>query len=277
MMFRLTIIVMLMAFWPVASYAQDPGLQDSVIVLSDSVGGDSVVNLWIIVKTDDSVGSYNIPLTITLIDGEPGYHLREIGYYSTMLLWDMVYDTVILEDRYIHMYGQHDTGGAPNPPLNTGYYYLQCWSLNFEFEPGYWSFIEIDTTDNPAYGSLSFRLTDGITEFTPAFVKGYIYQGIILGNNSEDDMYPTGFSINQNYPNPFNASATIEFTLPEESEIEISVYNILGQKVAVLFEGIEDAGTHSVTWDAGDVPSGVYFARLEGGSETRAVKMLLLR
>ncbi len=274
---RYLIVALLSILIAAISYAQDPGLQDSVMVVSDSVGGDSVINLRIVVKTDDSVGSYNIPLTITLIDGEPGYHLTDISYYYTMLQWDMVYDTVILEDRYIHMYGQHDTGGAPNPPLITGYYYLHCWSLNFEFEPETWSFIEIDTTNNPAYGSLSFRLTDGVTEFTPAFVKGYIFQGIILDNYSESLQIPNRIILMQNHPNPFNAATTIEFTLPEEAEVGLLVYNILGQKIATLFDGRRPAGNYSLTWNAVDYPSGIYFARLKADLYSQSIKMILLK
>jgi hypothetical protein len=88
---------------------------------------------------------------------------------------------------------------------------------------------------------------------------------------------PRHYILFQNYPNPFNTSTTIEFSLPEQAHVELSIYNILGQKVAVIFKGVKPAGTHTVVWDAGDMPSGVYFARLEGGGDSRAVKMLLLK
>jgi parallel beta-helix repeat protein len=88
---------------------------------------------------------------------------------------------------------------------------------------------------------------------------------------------PRHYILYQNYPNPFNASTTIEFTLPKESHVELSVYNILGQKVATLFEGQKTAGKHSVTWDAGVAPSGVYFARLKSRGNCKTMKMLLLK
>jgi len=88
---------------------------------------------------------------------------------------------------------------------------------------------------------------------------------------------PEKFIFPQNHPNPFNASTTIEFILVEETEIELAIYNILGQKVAVLLNGHKMAGKHAVTWDAGVAPSGVYFARLESKGDSRTMKMLLLK
>jgi hypothetical protein len=91
------------------------------------------------------------------------------------------------------------------------------------------------------------------------------------------DIIPSHFSLPQNHPNPFNTSTTIEFSLPEAAHVELSVYNILGQKVAVLFDGQKQAGKHAVTWDAAVAPSGVYFARLKCGSFSETINMLLLK
>jgi hypothetical protein len=79
------------------------------------------------------------------------------------------------------------------------------------------------------------------------------------------------------YPNPFNATTTIEYGLTESSYFTLSVYNLLGQRIAIIFEGIQDAGEHSITWDASAFPSGVYFARLEAGGRSKTVKIVLLR
>ncbi|MBN2365866.1 MAG: T9SS C-terminal target domain-containing protein [Calditrichaeota bacterium] len=79
-----------------------------------------------------------------------------------------------------------------------------------------------------------------------------------------------------NYPNPFNPSTTIEFTLPEQSEVVLMVYDVLGRQVAVLAEGEKPAGTYRIRWQAGNIPGGVYFYRLQAGSFTRILKMVLL-
>ncbi|UCC79597.1 MAG: right-handed parallel beta-helix repeat-containing protein [Candidatus Zixiibacteriota bacterium] len=88
---------------------------------------------------------------------------------------------------------------------------------------------------------------------------------------------PTEPILLQNYPNPFNAATNIEFILSRRSFLSITIYNILGQEVAILYRGIRQAGAHTISWDASDFPSGVYFARLEAGGYTRNIKMLLLK
>jgi hypothetical protein len=92
-----------------------------------------------------------------------------------------------------------------------------------------------------------------------------------------DNIKPTNLYFSQSYPNPFNASTTISYSLPEQSDVRIEIYNILGEKVAVLFEGSRKAGHHTVTWQAINNPSGVYFARLQARGHSDNVKMVLLK
>ena len=77
---------------------------------------------------------------------------------------------------------------------------------------------------------------------------------------------PDFFSLAQNYPNPFNPTTKIQYILKHRSQVKITIYNILGNKIAILSNSIQEAGTRSVTWDANDVASGVYFYRLEAVS-----------
>jgi hypothetical protein len=137
--------------------------------------------------------------------------------------------------------------------------------------------VTIDTTHDPVNGSVLFGLIDGTRTLEPVLTPGAIFYG--MSSEGPDNMLhlPDKFQLSQNYSNPFNASTTIEFTLPEAAEVQLSIYNILGQKVAVIFAGIKQAGVHSVTWDAGDVPSGVYFARLEVEGNSNSIRMVLLK
>jgi serine protease len=88
---------------------------------------------------------------------------------------------------------------------------------------------------------------------------------------------PTAFRLLPNYPNPFNSSTVLSFRLGEELPVEISIYSILGQRVAILQRGMLEAGYHTITWNADDLPSGIYFARIEANERTRCLKMLLIR
>jgi uncharacterized repeat protein (TIGR02543 family) len=102
-----------------------------------------------------------------------------------------------------------------------------------------------------------------------------IYDAII---EQSPDLLPTIYRLYQNYPNPFNPSTRIKYQLPRASAVELSVYNLLGQKVAILVSGDKQAGYHHVVWDAYGFASGIYFYRLttsRGFCQSR--KMVLLR
>ncbi len=101
-------------------------------------------------------------------------------------------------------------------------------------------------------------------------------------NSRSGELVPTDFTLSQNYPNPFNPTTTIRFGLPNAAQVELAIYNIVGQKVKLLVRDYHQAGHHEAEWQGTDdegrpVASGVYFYRLtsEGVNETR--KMLLLK
>jgi hypothetical protein len=88
---------------------------------------------------------------------------------------------------------------------------------------------------------------------------------------------PTTFELSQNYPNPFNAQTNIDFNLEKDSQVDLNVYDITGAKVANLVDGELEAGHHSITWDASEVSSGVYYYKMRTNGEVTARKMTLLK
>jgi hypothetical protein len=88
---------------------------------------------------------------------------------------------------------------------------------------------------------------------------------------------PMACGLLQNYPNPFNATTRLSYMLPDPGPASIHIYNLLGQHVDTVFEGEQQAGRHSLIWDAGHLPSGVYFARLEAEEYSQSIKMVLLK
>jgi hypothetical protein len=86
-----------------------------------------------------------------------------------------------------------------------------------------------------------------------------------------------GFRLDQNYPNPFNPSTTIRYGLPTRAHVTLAVFNTLGQKVATLVQGEQEAGDHEVRFDATNLASGVYLCRLQAGSFLETKKLSLLR
>ena len=88
---------------------------------------------------------------------------------------------------------------------------------------------------------------------------------------------PLVYSLSQNYPNPFNPTTNIRYSVPQQGIVKLRVYNIMGQLVTELFNGMQVAGNHVIAFDAGKLASGVYFYRLEAGSFVSAKKMVLLK
>ncbi len=86
------------------------------------------------------------------------------------------------------------------------------------------------------------------------------------------------FSLEQNYPNPFNPTTNIRFNLPNAADVTLTVYNVLGQKVATLLNNKKfTVGSHDVAFDARNLASGVYIYRIEAGSFTKSKKMMLIK
>ena len=96
-------------------------------------------------------------------------------------------------------------------------------------------------------------------------------------DNQESGATPTAFQLEQNYPNPFNPTTEIHFSLPDDSRVTLEVYNTLGSKVATLINGQMTAGSHSVTFDAAQLPSGIYFYKMNVNNFSSIKKMNLLK
>ncbi len=103
-----------------------------------------------------------------------------------------------------------------------------------------------------------------------------------LSSSGEGSGLPGEFELYQNYPNPFNPTTEISFSLPEPAQVELTVYNIMGQQVAVLANDFFGAGHHTIEWHAADeenrqVASGLYLYRLRAGDFVETKKMMLLK
>ena len=104
-----------------------------------------------------------------------------------------------------------------------------------------------------------------------------VFVGAQVGVDEDLPSVPDRIELSQNYPNPFNARTVIAYSLPFDSHVKITVYNLLGQSVETLVNSDQAAGYHQVVWDAGDVPTGVYFYRIEAADFTATRKMLLAK
>jgi choice-of-anchor B domain-containing protein len=88
---------------------------------------------------------------------------------------------------------------------------------------------------------------------------------------------PEEFILEQNFPNPFNPSTNIEFRVPDSRFVSLKVYDALGNEVATLVNEVKSAGTYEVSFEAFNLPSGIYFAKLTSGNQIKIIKMCLLK
>ncbi len=94
---------------------------------------------------------------------------------------------------------------------------------------------------------------------------------------SGTEAVPTTMALRQNYPNPFNPSTQIAYELPGRSHVTIRVYDLLGKVVTTIIDEQRPAGRYVATWNASDLPSGIYFCRMTAESFTRSMKMVLMK
>jgi len=99
----------------------------------------------------------------------------------------------------------------------------------------------------------------------------------LTAENVEETETPGSIELRQNYPNPFNPSTNITFFLPEDRQVRLGIYNIVGQQVATLIDDNMGAGEHSVVWNASNNPSGIYIVQLETGSRILTRKITLVK
>ena len=142
---------------------------------------------------------------------------------------------------------------------------------------------EFDAVPTSAGGNgqlvnIVFAIIGGGTDVN--FVTDYwaFSQGAISTSN-EDETLPGSFSLSQNYPNPFNPSTNLTFNLPQAEQVNLTVFNLLGQPVATIIDNITmPAGEHQITFDAAELTSGVYLYRLDAGDAyTKTMRMTLVR
>ena len=101
--------------------------------------------------------------------------------------------------------------------------------------------------------------------------------GIVSNISVEQKNTPEQFLLQQNYPNPFNPVTMIRYQLPMGVYVELSVYNILGQKVATLVSQHQAAGNYNVSWEAVGLTSGIYYYRLDTDNFHQVRKMILMK
>ena len=110
----------------------------------------------------------------------------------------------------------------------------------------------------------------------PTSAPEWVDLSLVVGVDDDSEVGDQ-FSLEQNFPNPFGSVTTIQFNVPEPAEVRLHVYNVLGQRVATLADGVVEAGSHTLRFDGNAFASGVYFYVLESGDVSLVKRMMVVR
>ncbi len=285
------------AFISVAPYNEDLAFFDSTsngltYLEQTRTGGDSLsivdttIGSWLFDETQGYYSSFHYDPDTTHVyaiitqvpqSGKTWYELRGSGKQGDAGSWQTLYqDTTrfyvsldqdqsgvlfLAEGRKIYKFGNY--GGDIN--LNQVPWQTlpdtSCTIIGIYKHPG---------------EDIVYALTDSsLLKVTPSGIHtlSRITTGIEQpGSNQEPDQYV----LHQNYPNPFNPTTTIRYEVAKAGPVRLTVYNILGQRVSVLVNTRQPAGSHQVTFNASQLASGLYFYRLQAGNKVFVKKMLVM-
>ena len=148
------------------------------------------------------------------------------------------------------------------------------------------SYIETTKSDPVDLGMVTLRQGSTSAGVSPALIIdgvrisdnwGLAVTGTATGVEDNSTGIPTTFELSQNYPNPFNPSTVIKYQIPQNSFVNINVYDVLGNQVRTLVREDKAAGSYSVKFDASNIPSGVYFYTIQAGAFSQTKKMILMK
>ena len=156
--------------------------------------------------------------------------------------------------------------------LQVGYYNYAKYLMYNGFAD---SWVELDPDDRTFEAVKSGDSTMIIVHSDHLYIFDAQVATAIEDNHSASPL--RSFILEQNYPNPFNGSTTIRYYITQPVYVKLQVYNVLGQKVATLVDEKQLAGYHEIQWQAGTLPSGLYFYRLQSGDKLLIKKCLLVK
>ena len=99
----------------------------------------------------------------------------------------------------------------------------------------------------------------------------------IIGIRNGENILPVRYSLSQNYPNPFNSSTRVTYSIPNDGDVGLKIYDLLGREVRVLVNSRQNAGDYILMFNAGDMASGVYFYKLTAGEFSEIKRMVIIK
>lgn len=244
-----------------------------------TVNSDRTVTVPVEISNLDGLMAIDLPLT-----WNEGVTLKQVNFENTRVdYFDLKIANINNEKRQVIIGLVTQISPEAKPMLKEGTGPI----ANLVFEVTNPNVTEVDLEavklENPNHSPMFVyhSMKDGVGIHTKVDLNFERTSLSVNGSTSSSGL-PTEFALGQNYPNPFNPTTDINFALPSAADVELSVYNLLGQKVTTLVNGSMPAGNHTVTWDGtsesgGQVASGIYFYRISAGSFNETKKMMMLK
>ena len=199
----------------------------------------------------DTTYEVDTTLTITLYESQLGQHLLTSDCNSSAFYFGCS------DTASAYRYKLIDTNG--NSFVDYNYSTIYVHHTAFHRNEG----LTLDSL-YAAGGSISTR-----------YVR--LYNSVLGSVDKLMQAFPEKFGLRQNFPNPFNPSRMIAYDLPRQSHVQLSVFDVLGRKIATLVDHVQESGSHQVRFDASHLSSGIYFYELRAGGISLHRKMVLLR
>ncbi|NUN08719.1 MAG: T9SS type A sorting domain-containing protein [Ignavibacteriaceae bacterium] len=286
---------------PLRVYMQDgngpwSGIQINGITTLDLVKGQNITLSGKVMESFDVTRIDSITSLIVNSSNNPlpaavELTTREIGVVSNGTIAAEKYESMIIKYSNVVVTDDNADGNsgtvnnfgeifiADTSNINTrvelqdgNHNYHNTWDSLMIGMPG---FTQVKQGDS--FSSLSGILYYSFSNYKLAPRKADDFTGYVSDIQGNNELVPEQYVLNQNYPNPFNPSTTISFSVPKAGNIKVEVFDILGSRVAELFNGYSNPGNYKIIFDASAYTSGMYIVRLSGVDVTLTKKILLLK
>jgi photosystem II stability/assembly factor-like uncharacterized protein len=225
-------------------------------------------------RGDTIVGVYNFDMIAWDGNGDNSVELH-CGTMASSLILGILFDSVVT-DYNISLAPDILTWQSTDRSDHASF-----WDNNY---PAMLGIEDFSSDFNPYYHTTGDNMTHIDSLLFTSYVKAVVGAAAALGviDTTGEAVWdgkeiPRSFMLLRNYPNPFNSATLISFNLPNRTDVDLAIYDLLGRKLITLESGPMEAGSHGITWDAAGCASGVYLCRLRAGRSSEVERMTLIK